>query len=82
LAAGEDVLEIVHRSASLETYNIPTQEIYQVVSANNQLVPAARLIRARQFAVKVFRPDLHGTGTALSLPSGARKTPVVTLSDC
>ncbi|MGB2177943.1 MAG: efflux RND transporter permease subunit, partial [Hyphomonas sp.] len=50
----EDVLEIVIDPAMLETYNISYQEIYNVVSSNNQLVPAGEIDTGDgSFAVKV-----------------------------
>ena len=77
----EDVLEIVIDPAKLETYNISYQEIYNVVSANNQLVPAGEIDTGDgSFAVKV--PGLIRTARdALSLPIKRTENAVVTLQD-
>jgi multidrug efflux pump len=77
----EDVLEIVIDPAMLETYNISYQEIYNVVSANNQLVPAGEIDTGDgSFAVKV--PGLIRTARdALSLPIKRTENAVVTLQD-
>ncbi|MEQ8299478.1 MAG: efflux RND transporter permease subunit, partial [Hyphomonas sp.] len=77
----EDVLEIVVDPVKLETYNISYQEIFQVVSSNNQLVPAGQIDTGEgSFAVKV--PGLIRTATdALDLPLRRTENSVVTLSD-
>jgi multidrug efflux pump len=77
----EDVLEIVVDPAKLETYNISYQEIYSVVTANNQLVPAGEIDTGEgSFAVKV--PGLIRTAQdALNLPIKRTENAVVTLQD-
>jgi Cu/Ag efflux pump CusA len=77
----EDVLEIVVDPVKLETYNISYQEIFQVVSSNNQLVPAGQIDTGEgSFAVKV--PGLIRTAKdALDLPIRRTENSVVTLSD-
>ena len=77
----EDVLEIIVDPVKLETYNISYQEILQVVTANNQLVPAGQIDTGEgSFAVKV--PGLIRTAQdALSLPIRRTENSVVTLSD-
>ncbi|MCA8900669.1 MAG: efflux RND transporter permease subunit [Hyphomonas sp.] len=77
----EDVLEIVVDPAKLETYNISYQEIYQVVVANNQLVPAGEIDTGEgSFAVKV--PGLIESATdALNLPVKRTENAVVRLQD-
>jgi multidrug efflux pump len=77
----EDVLEILIDPAKLETYNISYQEIYNVVTANNQLVPAGEIDTGDgSFAVKV--PGLIRTARdALSLPIKRTENAVVTLQD-
>lgn len=77
----EDVLEIVIDPVKLETYNISYQEIYQVVSANNQLVPAGQIDTGEgSFAVKVSGL-IRTAQDALSLPIRRTENSVVTLSD-
>jgi len=77
----EDVLEIVIDPVKLETYNISYQEIYQVVSANNQLVPAGQIDTGEgSFAVKVSGL-IRTAQDALSLPIRRTENAVVTLSD-
>jgi multidrug efflux pump len=77
----EDLLEIVIDPVKLETYNISYQEIYAVVSANNQLVPAGQIDTGQgSFAVKV--PGIIRSGEdALSLPVKRTENAVVTLGD-
>ena len=77
----EDVLEIVVDPAKLETYNISYQEIYSIVTANNQLVPAGEIDTGDgSFAVKV--PGLIRTAQdALDLPIKRTENAVVTLQD-
>ncbi|MEZ6011282.1 MAG: efflux RND transporter permease subunit, partial [Hyphomonas sp.] len=77
----EDVLEIVVDPVKLETYNISYQEIYNVVTANNQLVPAGEIDTGEgSFAVKV--PGLIRTAQdALNLPIKRTENAVVTLQD-
>ncbi len=77
----EDVLEIVIDPAMLETYNISYQEIYNVVSSNNQLVPAGEIDTGDgSFAVKV--PGLIRTAQdALNLPIKRTENSVVRLQD-
>lgn len=77
----DDVLEIVVDPVKLETYNISYQEIFQVVSSNNQLVPAGHIDTGEgSFAVKV--PGLIRTAKdALDLPIRRTDNAVVTLSD-
>ncbi|MBB42053.1 MAG: transporter [Hyphomonas sp.] len=77
----EDVLEIVIDPAMLETYNISYQEIYNIVSSNNQLVPAGEIDTGDgSFAVKV--PGLIRTATdALNLPIKRTENAVVRLQD-
>lgn len=77
----EDVLEIVVDPVKLETYNLSYQEIYQVVTANNQLVPAGEIDTGDgSFAVKV--PGLIRTAQdALDLPIKRTENAVVTLKD-
>ena len=77
----EDVLEIVVDPAKLETYNISYQEIYSIVTANNQLVPAGEIDTGEgSFAVKV--PGLIRTAQdALNLPVKRTANAVVTLQD-
>jgi multidrug efflux pump len=77
----EDLLEIVIDPVKLETYNISYQEIFAVVSANNQLVPAGLIDTGQgSFAVKV--PGIIRTGAdALSLPIKRTEDAVVTLAD-
>ena len=77
----EDVLEIVVDPVKLETYNISYQEIYNVVTANNQLVPAGEIDTGEgSFAVKV--PGLIRTAQdALNLPIKRTENAVVTLKD-
>ena len=77
----DDVLEIIVDPVKLETYNISYQEILQVVSANNQLVPAGQIDTGEgSFAVKV--PGLIRTAKdALDLPIRRTANSVVTLSD-
>ncbi|MEH6409263.1 MAG: efflux RND transporter permease subunit [Hyphomonas sp.] len=77
----EHVLEIVVDPVKLETYNISYQEIFQVVSSNNQLVPAGQIDTGEgSFAVKV--PGLIRTAKdALDLPIRRTENAVVTLSD-
>jgi multidrug efflux pump len=77
----DDVLEIVVDPVKLETYNISYQEIFQVVSSNNQLVPAGQIDTGEgSFAVKV--PGLIRTAKdALDLPIRRTENAVVTLSD-
>lgn len=77
----EDVLEIVVDPVKLETFNISYQEILQVVSSNNQLVPAGQIDTGEgSFAVKV--PGLIRTAKdALDLPIRRTDNAVVTLSD-
>ena len=77
----EDVLEIVVDPVKLETYNLSYQDIYAVVSANNQLVPAGQIDTGEgSFAVKV--PGLIRTAQdALNLPVKRSENATVTLSD-
>ena len=77
----EDLLEIVIDSVKLETYNISYQEIYAVVSSNNQLVPAGQIDTGQgSFSVKV--PGIIRTGEdALNLPVKRTENSVVTLAD-
>ncbi len=77
----EDVLEIIVDPVKLETYNLSYQDIYAVVSANNQLVPAGQIDTGEgSFAVKV--PGLIRTAQdALNLPVKRSENATVTLSD-
>ncbi len=77
----EELLEIVIDPVKLETYNISYQEIYAVVSSNNQLVPAGQIDTGQgSFSVKV--PGIIRTGAdALSLPIKRTENAVVTLAD-
>ena len=77
----EDVLEIVVDPVKLETYNLSYQDIYSVVSSNNQLVPAGQIDTGEgSFAVKV--PGLIRTAKdALNLPVKRAENATITLSD-
>ncbi len=77
----EDVLEIVVDPAKMDAYNISFQEVFSVVSANNQLVPAGEIDTGEgSFAVKV--PGLiRSSEDALDLPLRKTANAVVTLSD-
>ncbi|MEZ5969496.1 MAG: efflux RND transporter permease subunit [Hyphomonas sp.] len=77
----DDVLEIVVDPAKLESYNLSYQEIYSVVTANNQLVPAGEIDTGEgSFAVKV--PGLIRTAQdALNLPVKRTDNAVVRLQD-
>tara|TARA_R110000796_G_scaffold65185_5_gene150747 strand:+ start:2176 stop:5409 length:3234 start_codon:yes stop_codon:yes gene_type:complete len=77
----EDVLEIIVDPVKLETYNLSYQDIYSVVTANNQLVPAGQIDTGEgSFAVKV--PGLiRSAQDALNLPVKRSDTATVTLSD-
>lgn len=77
----EDLLEIVIDPVKLETYNISYQEIFAIVNANNQLIPAGEIDTGQgSFAVKV--PGIIRTGQdALSLPIKRTENAVVTLGD-
>ena len=77
----EDVLEIVVDPVKLETYNLSYQDIYAVVTANNQLVPAGQIDTGEgSFAVKV--PGLiRSAQDALNLPVKRSDNATVTLSD-
>jgi len=81
LGKREELLEIVIDPVKLETYNISYQEIFAVVNANNQLIPAGLIDTGQgSFAVKV--PGIIRTGTdALSLPIKRTENAVVTLGD-
>ncbi len=77
----DELLEIIIDPVKLEAYNISSQEIFAVVSANNQLVPAGQIDTGQgSFSVKV--PGIIRTGTdALSLPIKRTQDAVVTLGD-
>lgn len=77
----EDVMEIIVDPAKLESYNLSYQDIYQVVTANNQLVPAGQIDTGEgSFAVKV--PGLIRTAQdAINLPVKHTENATVTLSD-
>ncbi|MFN7164013.1 MAG: efflux RND transporter permease subunit, partial [Hyphomonas sp.] len=77
----EELLEIVIDPVKLEAYNISYQEIYAVVNANNQLIPAGLIDTGQgSFAVKV--PGIIRSGAdALSLPIKRTEDAVVTLGD-
>lgn len=77
----DDLLEIVIDPVKLETYNVSYQEIFSIVNANNQLIPAGEIDTGQgSFAVKV--PGIIRTGAdALSLPIKRTDNAVVTLAD-
>lgn len=81
LGKREELLEIVIDPVKLETYNISYQEIFAVINANNQLIPAGLIDTGQgSFAVKV--PGIIRTGAdALSLPIKRTENAVVTLGD-
>ncbi len=77
----EELLEIVIDPVKLETYNISPQQILQIVSANNRLIPAGRIDTGEgSFAIKV--PGLIETAQdAYDLPVKQSGEAVVTLKD-
>ena len=77
----EDVMEIIVDPVKLETYNLSYQDIYAVVAANNQLVPAGQIDTGEgSFAVKV--PGLIRTAQdAFNLPVKRSENATITLAD-
>lgn len=77
----EDLLEIVVDPVKLESYNLSYQDIFQVVSANNQLVPAGQIDTGEgSFSVKVSGL-IRTASDAFSLPVKRAENATVTLSD-
>ncbi len=77
----EEVLEIVVDQARLQTFGVSSGDLFRVVSANNQLIPAGNVDTGRgRFAVKVpglvERPE-----DVLNLPVKVSGDSVITLQD-
>lgn len=77
----DEVLEIVIDPARVQSYGVSSVDLFRVVSANNQLIPAGNLDTGRgRFAVKVpglvERPE-----DVLNLPVKVSGEAVVTLGD-
>ncbi|MBI1211150.1 MAG: MMPL family transporter [Alphaproteobacteria bacterium] len=77
----EELLEVIIDPAKLETYGVSSDDLYRLVSLNNQLVAAGSLDTGRgRFAVKV--PGLFETpDDVLRLPVKVKGDGVVTLRD-
>lgn len=77
----EEVLEIIIDPSRLQSYGVTGSDLFRVVAANNQLIPAGSVDTGRgRFAVKV--PGLVETpDDVLRLPVKVSGTGVVTLSD-
>lgn len=79
--AREEVLEVIIDPSRLQGYGVTASDLFRVVSANNQLIPAGSVDTGRgRFAVKV--PGLVETpDDVLRLPVKVSGSSVVTLSD-
>jgi multidrug efflux pump len=77
----EEVLEIIVDQARLQSFGVSSGDLFRVVSANNQLIPAGNVDTGRgRFAVKV--PGLvERPQDVLSLPVKVSGDSVVTLQD-
>lgn len=77
----EEVLEIIIDPSRLQSYGVTGSDLFRVVAANNQLIPAGSVDTGKgRFAVKV--PGLVETPEdVLRLPVKVSGTGVVTLSD-
>jgi multidrug efflux pump len=77
----EEVLEVVVDQARLQSFGVSSGDLFRVVSANNQLIPAGNVDTGRgRFAVKV--PGLvERPQDVLSLPVKVSGDSVVTLQD-
>jgi multidrug efflux pump len=77
----EEVLEIVVDQARLQNFGVSSGDLFRVVTANNQLIPAGNVDTGRgRFAVKV--PGLvERPQDVLSLPIKVSGDTVVTLQD-
>ncbi|MFN9161472.1 MAG: efflux RND transporter permease subunit [Alphaproteobacteria bacterium] len=77
----EEVLEVIIDPSRLQGYGVTAGDLFRVVSANNQLIPAGNVDTGRgRFAVKV--PGLVETpDDVLRLPVKVSGNSVVTLSD-
>lgn len=77
----EEVLEIVIDPSRLQSYGVTGSDLFRVVTANNQLIPAGSVDTGKgRFAVKV--PGLvESPKDLLSLPVKVSGTGIVTLSD-
>jgi multidrug efflux pump len=77
----EEVLEIVVDQARLQNFGVSSGDLFRVVTANNQLIPAGNVDTGRgRFAVKV--PGLvERPQDVLSLPVKVSGDTVVTLQD-
>ena len=77
----DEVLEVVIDPSRLQSYGVTGSDLFRVVSANNQLIPAGNVDTGKgRFAVKV--PGLVETpADVLHLPVKVSGDSVVTLSD-
>ncbi|MBQ1541366.1 MAG: efflux RND transporter permease subunit [Caulobacteraceae bacterium] len=77
----EELMEVTIDPVRMQTYNITTNDLSQVIGRNNQLIPAGDLnTRQGRFAVKV--PGvIEGTHDVLSLPIKKNGDRLVTLGD-
>ncbi|MEQ1752535.1 MAG: efflux RND transporter permease subunit [Micropepsaceae bacterium] len=77
----EEVLEIVIDPSRLQSYGVTGSDLFRVVAANNQLIPAGNVDTGKgRFAIKV--PGLVETPQdVLRLPIKVSGSSVVTLSD-
>lgn len=77
----DEVLEVVIDPSRLQSYGVTGSDLFRVVSANNQLIPAGNVDTGKgRFAVKV--PGLVETpADVLHLPIKVSGSSVVTLSD-
>lgn len=77
----DEVLEIVIDQARVQAYGVSSTDLFRLVSANNQLIPAGNVDTGRgRFAVKV--PGLvESPKDVLSLPVKVSGDGVVTLGD-
>src|SRR5690606_18157788 len=77
----DEVLEIVIDPARVQSYAVSSTDLFRVVTANNQLIPAGNVATGRgRFAVKV--PGLvESPEDVLSLPVKVSGDGVVTLRD-